>query len=181
VTTPATSIRLIEVTDAEAIATHLTRDADAFASRLPARPAGFTSTPGQVDRIHELLDVHGKGGGWPGVILAGDVVIGQITVSTIVRGPIQKGFLGYWIATSYQGQGHAGRAVGLVLRTMRGELGLHRAEAHTQLDNVASHGVLRKNGFTPWGVAHAHIHLNGAWHDEIFWERVLTDDPPAGR
>jgi hypothetical protein len=31
------------------------------------------------------------------------------------------------------------------------ELGLHRAEAHTQMENLASHGVLRNNGFTPWG------------------------------
>jgi ribosomal-protein-alanine N-acetyltransferase len=91
-----------------------------------------------------------------------------------VRGPIQKGFLGYWVATTSQGQGHASRAVGLVLELMAGELGLHRAEAHTQMENLASHAVLRNNGFTPWGVAHAHIHIAGAWRDEVFWERTLT-------
>jgi ribosomal-protein-alanine N-acetyltransferase len=172
--TPQTSIRLIEVADAEAITDHLARDHKELARWEPARPDGFHTTSHQVGRIEALLDTHAEGGGWPGVILADEVVIGQVTVSTIVRGPIQKGFLGYWVATTSQGQGHASRAVGLVLKMMAGELGLHRAEAHTQMENLASHGVLRNNGFTPWGVAHAHIHIAGAWRDEVFWERTLT-------
>jgi [ribosomal protein S5]-alanine N-acetyltransferase len=172
--TPQTSVRLIEVTDAEAIAHHLARDQKELARWEPARPEGFHTTLHQAGRIEALLDTHAKGGGWPGVIVADEVVIGQMTVSTIVRGPIRKGFLGYWVASTSQGQGHASRAVGLVLEVMAGELGLHRAEAHTRMENLASHGVLRNNGFTPWGVAHAHIHIDGAWRDEVFWERTLT-------
>jgi ribosomal-protein-alanine N-acetyltransferase len=42
------------------------------------------------------------------------------------------------------------------------------------MENLASHAVLRNNEFTPWGVAHAHIYLDGAWHDDVFWERTLT-------
>jgi ribosomal-protein-alanine N-acetyltransferase len=173
-TPPRTSIRLIDVADAPVIASHLAHDDERFARWQPARPDGFHTTLHQVGRIEQLLDTHGRGGGWPGVIVADDVVIGQVTVSTIVRGPIQKGFLGYWVASTSQGQGHASRAVGLALRVMNEELGLHRAEAHTQMENLASHGVLRNNGFTPWGVAHAHIHIDGAWRDEVFWERTLT-------
>jgi ribosomal-protein-alanine N-acetyltransferase len=145
----------------------------------PARAPDFYTTAGQVRRIETLLDTHSKGGGWPGVIVADDAVIGQVTVSTIVRGPLQKGFLGYWVAAPFHGQGHATRAVGLALRVMTDELGLCRAEAHTQLENLASQVVLRNNGFTPWGIAHAHIYINGAWHDEVFWERTLTDRPPV--
>lgn len=176
-TPPRTAIRLIDVADAPAIASHLARDAEEFARWQPARPDGFHTTSGQVSYIERLLDTHRRGGGWPGVIVADDVVIGQVTVSTVVRGPIQKGFLGYWVASAFQSQGHASRAVGLALRVMTEELGLYRAEAHTQLDNVASHGVLRNNGFTSWGVAHAHIYIDGAWRDEVFWERTLADGP----
>jgi ribosomal-protein-alanine N-acetyltransferase len=176
---PHTSIRLIDVSDAPAIAGHLARDAEEFARWLPARPDGFATTPGQVARIEQLLATHGDGGGWPGVIVADDAVIGQVTVSTIVRGPIQKGFLGYWVASAFQGLGHASRAVELTLQVMTEELGLHRVEAHTQMENLGSHAVLRNNGFTPWGIAHAHIHIDGAWRDEIFWERTLTAGAPA--
>jgi [ribosomal protein S5]-alanine N-acetyltransferase len=174
-----TSVRLIDVADAPAIAGHLQRDAAEFARWLPARPDGFTTTPGQVARIEQLLADHRDGNGWPGVIVADDAVIGQVTVSTIVRGPIQKGFLGYWVASTSQGQGHASRAVSLTLRVMTEELGLHRVEAHTQMENLGSQAVLRKNGFTPWGIARAHIHIDGAWRDEIFWERTLTDGASA--
>jgi ribosomal-protein-alanine N-acetyltransferase len=116
---------------------------------------------------------------WPWVILAGDAVVGQVTLSTIVQGAFRKGFLGYWVATTSQGQGHASRAVRQVVDVMRDELGMHRAEAHTQLENLASQRVLRSSGFTPWGVAHAHIYVAGAWRDEVFWELTLTDDPPG--
>ena len=43
------------------------------------------------------------------------------------------------------------------------------AEAHTQVENLPSHGVLRNNGFTSYGIAHAHIFIGGEWRDEIFW------------
>ncbi|MEW2160032.1 GNAT family protein [Streptomyces sp. NPDC007189] len=173
-----TSVRLIEVADAPALAAHLERDAEDFARWQPARPQGFHTAEHQAARIEQLLATHRSGGGWPGVIVAGGAVVGQVTVSTILRGPLQKGFLSYWVATAAQGHGHAGRAVAQVLRVMKEELGLHRAEAHTQLENLASHAVLRRNGFTPWGVAHAHLHIGGAWRDEIFWERNLTGGAP---
>jgi ribosomal-protein-alanine N-acetyltransferase len=56
---------------------------------------------------------------------------------------------------------------------MRNDLGLRRAEPHTQIENTASHSVLRSNGFVPWGIAHSHIFIDGEWRDEIFWERPL--------
>ncbi|RPF24870.1 GNAT family N-acetyltransferase [Streptomyces sp. TLI_185] len=173
-----TSVRLIEVADAPALAAHLARDVEAFARWQPARPEGFHTAEHQAARIEQLLATHSSGGGWPGVIVADGALIGQVTVSTILRGPLQKGFLSYWVATVAQGHGHAGRAVALTLRVMKEELGLCRAEAHTQLENLASHAVLRRNGFTPWGVAHAHIHIDGAWRDELFWGRNLADGAP---
>ncbi len=56
---------------------------------------------------------------------------------------------------------------------MADDLELHRAEAHTQVDNLASQAVLRNNGFRSWGIAHDHISMRGEWRDEIFWERTL--------
>ncbi|GAB3884947.1 hypothetical protein GCM10027612_19470 [Microbispora bryophytorum subsp. camponoti] len=74
-----------------------------------------------------------------------------MTVSTILRAPFRKGFLGYWVASASGGRGHATRAVSRILTVMTEELGLHRAEAHTRMDNLASQRVLRVNGFQPWG------------------------------
>lgn len=174
-----TSIRLISFSDAPAIAEHLARDAEATSRWDPARSAEFYTTQGQVKRIELLLSQHLAGLTWPGVIVSDDVVIGQVTVTAIIRGPFQKGFLGYWVAATAQNQGHASRAVALTLQVMTEELGLHRAEAFAQLENTASNKVLEKNGFTKWGVAHSHTYLAGAWRDEVFWEQILATKAPA--
>ncbi|WP_182885394.1 GNAT family N-acetyltransferase [Microbispora sp. H10885] len=176
-----TSIRLVRVDDAEIIAAHRARDRRAYAQWEPAQPDEFYTTAGQRARIEGLLADHRRGDRWPAVIVAGGEVIGQVTVSTILRGPFGKGFLGYWVATAGQGQGHGTRAVGQTLAVMRRDLGLRRAEAHTRLENLASQHVLRANGFRPWGIAHAHILVDGAWRDEIFWERLLDEEPPLTR
>ena len=173
VTPGPTSIRLIQDGDAEALAAHLIRDADSFERWEPFRPAEFFTVPGQHRRIGRLLAQHGQGEIWPAVILAGDEVIGQITVQNIEYGPVRGASLGYWVATTQQGHGHATRAVGLATDLMAGQLRLHRAQATTQLDNVGSQHVLRNNGYIAYGVAHSQILLGGQWRDVILWERLL--------
>jgi ribosomal-protein-alanine N-acetyltransferase len=171
----STLIRLIEPSDAPALAGLLSRDKQAYARWLPDRPTAFYTPDGQASVVESLLASHDNGLAWPGVVVSDETVIGQVTISSILRGPFQKGFLGYWVSSLHQGLGHTSRAVGLALR-IADELNLHRLEAHTQLENLASQAILRKHGFSPWGIAHEHFYADGAWRDEVFWERK-----PAGR
>ncbi|MFE3185959.1 GNAT family N-acetyltransferase [Streptomyces violascens] len=173
---PSTRIRLIEPTDADPIAAHRVRDAEAFRQWEPAQPAEFFTPQGQARRIDRLLAGYRAGTVWPGVVLADDQVIGQVTIGGILpQLHLRRGSVGYWIATVAQNQGHAGRAVGLALRVMTDDLGLHRAEASTNLENLPSQRVLRRNGFSPYGVAHSSILLDGSWRDGLLWERILGD------
>ncbi|MFC8721070.1 GNAT family N-acetyltransferase [Kitasatospora sp. NPDC057198] len=169
-----TRIRLIEPADAAPIAAHRARDADAFRRWEPAQPPEHLTAAGQAERIDRLLAGHRAGTLWPGAVLADGEVIGQVTVGGILPQPhLRRASLGYWTATTAQNQGHAGRAVALALRLMADELGLHRVEASTNLENLPSQRVLRRNGFTPYGVAHSSILLDGSWHDALLWERLL--------
>jgi len=169
-----TTIRLIDILDAAAITAHLVRDADAFSPWEPEQLPSFYTVAGQVERIEQLLATCRNGSNWPGVVLADGVVAGQITVSNILRQPfLRKASVGYWIGSVFQGQGHASRAVALVLKVMVDELGLHRAEASTRIENLASQKALRRNGFRPYGLAHENIFLEGGWQDSIMWERIL--------
>jgi [ribosomal protein S5]-alanine N-acetyltransferase len=171
--TPRTSIRLIEPDDAAVLATHLARDAEALARWDPEWPPEFYTATGQRARIERMLQSHDSGERWPGVVLADDVVVGQVTIQNILRRAWRKAELGYWIVSSHQGQGHATRAVALAVQMMITELDLHRAEAITQMDNLGSQHVLRNNGFVPYGVARSRIFTAGMWRDEILWERLL--------
>ncbi|MGD0558999.1 MAG: alanine acetyltransferase, partial [Streptosporangiaceae bacterium] len=67
---PRTSIRLIEPGDAEALAAHLSRDAEALSRWDPERPPDFYTPAGQRSRIETLLTKHRDGEVWPGVVLA---------------------------------------------------------------------------------------------------------------
>jgi ribosomal-protein-alanine N-acetyltransferase len=173
----ATSVRLIHPSDAGALSRHLIRDKAAVAHWMPDRPRDFHTEAGQAERIETLLTGHHAGTGWPGVIVENGDVIGQVSVSTIIRGPFQRGSLGYWVATTSQNMGHASRAVGLTLKIATDELGLYKIEAHTQIDNLASQKVLRNNGFVPYGVAREHIFIDGAWRDDLLWEQTLISGP----
>ncbi|MFF5788641.1 GNAT family N-acetyltransferase [Streptomyces sp. NPDC012693] len=148
--TSSTTIRLIEPADGAALAGLLSRDRQAYARWLPARPAEFYTPDGQAAVIASLLASHDQGLAWPGVVVSDDTVIGQVSISSILRGPFQKGFIGYWISSLHQGRGHTSRAVGLALRIAEDELKLHRLEAHTQLENLASQAILRRHGFRSW-------------------------------
>jgi ribosomal-protein-alanine N-acetyltransferase len=169
-----TTIRLIDVEDARAVAEHRSRDAKAFTSWEPEQPESFYTVEGQRDRIEQLLQAHRGGTTWPGVVLADGALAGQVTVSGILRQPfLRRASVGYWIGSVFQNEGHASRAVSQVLAVMAGELGLHRAEASTRLENLASQQVLRRNGFRPYGVAREHIFLDGEWRDGLLWELTL--------
>jgi ribosomal-protein-alanine N-acetyltransferase len=172
---PATDIRLVTTGDVDAITEHLRRDAEVTARWNPAFPPGYYTLDGQRRRIEGMLDRHRHGESWPGVVLAGQTVIGQITVQEILQRAWRKASVGYWIGTPHQGQGHATRAVDLLVQLMTRDLGLHRATAFTQIENTASQNVLRKNRFLPIGIARSHIFTVGAWHDEIMWERLLEE------
>jgi ribosomal-protein-alanine N-acetyltransferase len=172
-------IRLIEPSDGPVLAEMLSHDRQAYTRWLPARPEEFYTPDGQASVIASLLESHSKKLIWPGVVVSEGTVIGQVTISSILRGPFQKGFLGYWISSRHQGLGHTSRAVGLAIRIAEDELNLHRLEAHTQLENLASQAILRKHGFRSWGIAHEHFFADGTWRDEVFWERSLNRGPAA--
>ncbi|MFG2222546.1 GNAT family N-acetyltransferase [Streptomyces sp. NPDC048644] len=115
-------------------------------------------------------DGHGDG--------AGDDIVGGIVLSGIVRGQFRSADLGYWVDVGHVGRGLAGAAVRQVCETADSVLALHRIQAGTLLDNVASQRVLAKNGFEAYGVAERYLHIDGAWRDHRLFQRILNDRRP---
>ncbi|POM27724.1 putative ribosomal N-acetyltransferase YdaF [Actinomadura rubteroloni] len=142
----------------------------------PEKGDRYFTEQGQLDNIRDLLDALAFGEMWPGVILVDGTIAGRITLNNILRGALQSCFTGYWVDRDHVGHGVATEAVRQALALAFGELRLHRVEAFTRVDNIASQRVLLRNGFTPVGVARRHIHVAGRWHDERLFERLAPWD-----
>ena len=53
-----------------------------------------------------------------------------------------------------------------------GPLGLHRLEAGTLIDNIASQRVLERNAFARIGVAVRYLRIAGSWQDHFLYQRT---------
>ena len=93
-------------------------------------------------------------------------------MSNIENGPFQSATLGYWVTDRLTRRGLATRAVGDVIEIAFNELGLHRLEAATLVDNVPSRRVLEKNGFELIGLARRYLQIDGEWRDHLLFQRT---------
>jgi ribosomal-protein-alanine N-acetyltransferase len=118
-----------------------------------------------------LLELN-RGLTFPHLILDGDRIIGRVTLSNVVRGPLQSCNIGYWVSRADNGRGHATAAVTEMARIAFGELGLHRLQAGTMPTNLASQRVLEHNGFTRIGLAPAYLRIAGRWQDHILFQKI---------
>ena len=72
----------------------------------------------------------------------------------------------------HTGRGLASAALAEIVDFGFGELELHRLEAGTLVDNVASQRVLEKNGFERFGLAKRLLLIAGEWRDHVLFERI---------
>jgi [ribosomal protein S5]-alanine N-acetyltransferase len=107
--------------------------------------------------------------GW--LILDGGEPAGMIGLGDIVLGPLQRGIVSYWVDEERTGRGLATAALAEVVDYAFAELELHRLEAGTLVDNVASQRVLEKNGFERFGLAKRFLLIAGEWRDHVLFER----------
>ncbi|MFF8604339.1 GNAT family N-acetyltransferase [Streptomyces sp. NPDC015346] len=163
-------IRPAEPTDAPALAAALLRNRAHLGPTEPYRSERYYTAEGQAERLAD--------GGARWFAVDGEAIVGAAILSQIFLGPFRSASLGYWVDGAYTGRGLAGRLVEEVCRAARDELGLHRIQAGTLLDNHASQRVLAKSGFERIGTAPRYLHIDGAWRDHHLFQRILHDNPP---
>ncbi len=168
--------RLVDLDDAGALAEILVRNREFMAPTSPEREEDFYTVEGQAQVIGTALAEHRSGVRLPHVILDDDgSVVGRATLNEIVRGPLQSASLGYFVDARHNGRGLASRATAEMVSIAFAELGLHRVQAGTQPDNLASQRVLIKNSFRQYGYAPEYLKLAGGWRDELLFQRLVTD------
>jgi len=174
-------VRPLSATDSAPLAALYRANRDYLAPFEPLRDEAFFTPDGQAARITDLLTEHAHGRAHPYVIEVGGQLGGRVTVTNIVRGPFCSGSLGYWVATERTGGGVATRAVHAVVDDCFTTHQLHRLEAATLVDNLASQAVLRRTGFTLIGRAPRYLRIAGEWRDHLLFQRLSDDSatPPV--
>ena len=107
------------------------------------------------------------GSGYGFGIFVSDRFVGEITLSSIQRGPFQNAFVGYWVDEAMAGQGYAPEATVAVLRFAFEELGLHRVEIAIVPRNRPSRRVVEKLRLREEGVALRYLEIDGHWEDHV--------------
>jgi ribosomal-protein-alanine N-acetyltransferase len=170
------TLRIAEQDDAPALAAALVENRGPWE---PYRPESFFTVEGQRARLEAQAREYAEGRLVPWLLVSGGRIAGAVTLSGVVLGPFRSAWLGYWIAADRQGRGLATAAVERVCRIARETVGLHRLEASTRPDNLASQRVLEKSGFEPIGMAPRYLHIGGEWRDHRLFQRILHDDDPT--
>ncbi len=135
------------------------------------RPAGAPPTP--EDRAsfsarcaaRERERQMGSGYGF-GVFVEGRFA-GEVTLSSIQRGPFQNAFIGYWVDRALAGNSLAPESVVVVLRFAFEDLGLHRVEIAIVPRNRPSRRVVEKLDLREEGVAVRYLEIDGRWEDHV--------------
>ena len=124
------------------------------------RPS-FAARCGIRERERHLGTGYGFG------IFVGDRFAGEVTLSSIQRGPFQSGFIGYWIDEELAGRGLTPEAVVVALRFAFEAISLHRVEISIIPRNTASRRVVEKLGIREEGVALRFLEIDGVWEDHV--------------
>ncbi|WIM68426.1 GNAT family protein [Corynebacterium breve] len=110
--------------------------------------------------------------------LEGDFV-GQVTVGNIQHGSISEAWIGYWVASSFMGQGVATAACSLGTDHAFTRIGLHRLTATFLPHNPASGRVLELSGYREEGFLRKSLHIDGRWQDHHFVAQNVDDYPDS--
>ncbi len=107
-----------------------------------------------------------------------DVVVGQVALSEIIRGPLQQAFVGYWIGSEFAGRGYMTDGVRSVVEIAFSAVGLSRLEANVQPHNASSIAVLRKVGFRREGFSPRYLEIAGSRVDHERWALTREEWEP---
>jgi ribosomal-protein-alanine N-acetyltransferase len=139
----------------------------------PEDKASFVARCAARERERQM----GTGYGF-GIFVEGRLT-GEITLSSIQRGPFQNAFVGYWVDQAAAGRGLAPEATVVVLRFAFEELALHRIEVAIVPRNSASRRVVEKLELRQEGVALRYLEIDGRWEDHVRY--AVTSEEWADR
>lgn len=104
-----------------------------------------------------------------------DELIGKVRISNIVMGVCKSATIGYSIDELKQGKGYMKEAVNMAMEYAFYDVGIHRIEGSTLVDNLKSQSVLMACGFKKLGLNEKYLYINGEWRDHITFYKIREE------
>ena len=174
------AVRPLRYRDATAWSAVRERNADWLAPWEPLPRVPGVSPHGVAAFTAMARDLRGqarRGQALPFVVTWNDRLVGQVTVGNVVRGPLNSGYVGYWVDERVAGRGIMTTALALVIDHCFTMAVLHRIEANIRPENTASRRVVEKLGFRNEGVRLRYLEVDGAYRDHVSYALTVEDVP----
>ena len=169
------SLKLSTPEDAVAYLDYYVTNKEFLAEFEPRKEDRFFTLEGQRHELTERFQQYLNGNTINFGIYRGNELIGKVRISNIIPGSFRNGTIGYALSQQYLNNGYMSEAVGLICRYAFEEIGLHRLEASTLLDNISSQRVLQNNGFVCLGLNKKYLQINGKWQDHYTYYLLQED------
>ena len=176
-------VRFAEPEDADAMVDLLERNHSFFAPYEPRRAPEQLRPDVQRELLAAIEARRGRGDEYAfGVFLAeGDLLIGRVNLTNVVRRAFMNAYLGYYLDRAYNGRGYMTKAVDAVVDFAFGPGRLHRVQAAVMPDNLASNRVLEKVGFRREGFAPRYLRIDDRWRDHYLYAVTSEERGPTDR
>lgn len=133
-------------------------------------------------RLRRILERQARDGTLlPFVVVADDVLVGQVHLFEVAWGSRRSGSVGYWLSEAATGRGIATWALAMILDYGLGQAGLHRLEVNIRPDNHRSLAVVDRLGLADEGLRRGFMWVDGAWRDHRSFVVLREDLDDGGR
>jgi Acetyltransferases, including N-acetylases of ribosomal proteins len=166
------SLSVLTPNDAEDVLKYYLKNREYLSPFEPDRDDSFYTLPVQRRNLIEGYKQFLNGDSINFGIYRGNRFVGKIQISNIIVGIFKSAFVGYSIDEEEQGKGYMKEALSLVSKYAFDEMGLHRLEASTLIENIKSQKVLKVCGFKQLGINENYLFINGKWRDHIIFYKT---------
>ncbi|MEO8809514.1 MAG: GNAT family N-acetyltransferase [Rhodanobacter sp.] len=171
-------IRLPEPADAPKWLRYRLENRDHLASWEPLRAANYYTLEQCLQAVNDAREVAALDRGYSLALFDPDEqeMLGNVTLSNVMRGPFQACLLGYGISARWQGRGLMHETLEATLAWVFGELDLHRVMANHLPRNERSARLLERLGFEREGYARDYLKVAGTWQDHVLTAKIRAAD-----
>lgn len=175
-------LRALEPEDAPKLLDYAQENREWLEPWESAHPRAYYTLEGQRSILLQCLEERRNGTG----VLMGiferasgsPVLRGRLSISGIVRGIWQNGFVGYSIASECAGNGYMTEALKRAVLFGFADLELHRLQASIIPRNQSSRRVLEKCRFRHEGRAERYLKINEIWEDHDVFALTVDEIRP---